>query len=208
MEGSDGALYGVTDINSKEPANGTVFTLNKDGSGFAILHSFGGAPGDGALPSGGLVEGGDGALYGATQSGGSSNRGTLFRLNKDGTGYRVLYNFAGTGADGKIPVGALVIGSDGAFYGTTSFGGDPNFGTVFRWLPPETPDMVGVSLAGGSAQVTFGGTTGQHYRLLRSTDLKTWSELTTTTMPAEEVYTHADAFPPSRAAFYRAAWIP
>lgn len=208
VEGSDGVLYGVTDTYSKEPADGTVFALNRDGSGYALLHRFVGAPGDGALPVGGLVEGGDGALYGATQSGGTSNLGTLFRLNKDGSNYNVLYSFAGTGADGKYPVGALFLGTDGAFYGTTAGGGDANLGTVFRWLPPETPDLLDVSLAGGGAQVTFAGTTGQHYRLLRSTDLKTWSVLANITMPAEGVYTYPDAPLPARAAYYRAAWIP
>src|SRR5437773_6138364 len=54
---------------------GSLFRLNKDGSGYAILHRFASSAGDGRNPSGELIEGTDGALYGVTSSGGiiSSN---------------------------------------------------------------------------------------------------------------------------------------
>jgi uncharacterized repeat protein (TIGR03803 family) len=42
-----------------------------------------------------------------------------------------LYSFTGTN-DGTYPQAALVQGSDGNFYGTTSEGGTNNFGTVFK----------------------------------------------------------------------------
>jgi len=40
-------------------------------------------------PQSALIEGNDGALIGATFQGGSGLGGTLFRVQKDGTGYRV-----------------------------------------------------------------------------------------------------------------------
>ena len=48
-----------------------------------------------------------------------------------------IYNFAG-GADGAQPLGPLVVGPSGSFYGTTSAGGANGFGTIFQLSPPAT----------------------------------------------------------------------
>src|SRR5260370_8039297 len=61
---------------------------------------------DGRHPSGSLVEWNDGALYGTTERGGTNDQGTLFRVNKDGSGYSVLANFGGT--TGSFPRARLV----------------------------------------------------------------------------------------------------
>ncbi len=108
-----------------------MFTLNKDGSGFRVLHSFAGSGGDGQHPFAGLIEGSDGALYGTTVGGGSNGVGTAFTLNKDGSRYGVLHNFHTNGFDGANPFAGLVEGSDGALYGTTRDGGSNGVGTVF-----------------------------------------------------------------------------
>ncbi len=93
---------------------------------FAVLHHFGGTTNaDGANPLGGLVLSGD-TLYGTTQSGGWSNRGTVFSVKTDGSGYQVLKHFAGS--DGAYPEASLVV-SGSILYGTTRAGGG---GTVFR----------------------------------------------------------------------------
>ena len=42
-----------------------------------------------------------GTLYGTTYLGGSSDKGTVFKVNTDGTGYTVLKSF--TGSDGASP---------------------------------------------------------------------------------------------------------
>ena len=56
---------------------GTVFKINKDGTGFRTLHAF--SYGDGANPSAELVEGSDSAFYGTALNGGSGG-GILFLL--------------------------------------------------------------------------------------------------------------------------------
>ena len=56
-----------------------------------ILHSFGGGSGDGAGPNGSLTLVGS-KLYGVTGSGGSSNQGTIFSMNADGSGYSLVLN--------------------------------------------------------------------------------------------------------------------
>src|SRR6266849_7994526 len=45
LGGSDGKLYGTTVYGSSNDA-GTVFKLNKDGSIYEVLHSFGNGAGD------------------------------------------------------------------------------------------------------------------------------------------------------------------
>src|SRR5882762_8157614 len=126
IEGTDGAMYGTT-VAGGISNSGAVFVLRKDGSGYAVLKSFSGA--DGRGPYGDVVEGTNGALYGTTYGGGTSNFGTLFRLNKDGSDSRVLHNFLG-GTDGKNPWGALIKGPDAALYGSTVFSDATTRGTL------------------------------------------------------------------------------
>src|SRR5439155_10954895 len=114
---------------------GTIFKLKRDGSGYLVLRRFSGAGGDGSNPRAGLVEGNDGALYGTTYEGGLADPisnpigfGTVFKLNRDGSGYTVLRRFTGSDGDGSSPEAVLVKDSNGKLYGTTSSGG----GTVFN----------------------------------------------------------------------------
>lgn len=151
LEASDGLLYGTTLYGGG--GNGTVFKIGKDGSGYALLHQFGAySNNDGSLPMAGLIEGRDGALYGTTASGGTNSSGTIFKLNKDGTGYEVLHEF--NIDEGAFPVANLLQGSDGALYGTTA-GGNDNSGTVFRINPDgsgfETLHRFALAAEDGSA---------------------------------------------------------
>ena len=130
IEGSDGALYGTTAFGGSNN-RGTAYTLNKDGTGYAVLVNFGSEPSDGLVPNSGLLEGSDAVLYGTTLSGGSHGNGTLFTVNKDGTGYAVLKNFGDFPGDGTAPYGSVIEGSDGALYGTTYWGGFNGEGTVY-----------------------------------------------------------------------------
>ena len=202
-----------------------MFKLNKDGSGYELLHSFNDNFAEGIGP-GALVEGSDGALYGTTSSGGGYTNyhsfyeyggGTVFKLNKDGSGYSVLHNF-GEGTDGYGSSGGygdteLAKGSDGAFYGTTFAGGDLGGelgnGTIFKIWPPETPDIIGITnLSSHTAQLVLAGVSGYRYQLLRSTNLTNWAALSLITMPPAGIYTNIDMQAPDPAAFYRAAWVP
>ena len=80
--GSDGALYGTTEFHGRNNG-GTAFKLNPDGSGFAVLHNFPGAEGDGQNPSASMVQGSDGALYGMTKTSNTNSFATLFKLSSD-----------------------------------------------------------------------------------------------------------------------------
>ncbi len=120
-------LYGATSGGGSSDA-GTAYTVNKDGSGYAVLHQFTGL--DGSFPHCGLLEASDGLLYGAV-AGGVMGAGVVFSMAKDGTGYTVLYNFGLVIDDPRDPRAAVIEGADGALYGTTVAGGSGH-GTVYK----------------------------------------------------------------------------
>ncbi len=126
VQGSDGSFYGTTEYGGTSNL-GTVFQISAKGN-LNSLYSFTGAN-DGANPTTGLVQGGEGHFYGITSSGGASNLGTVFQISANGE-LTTLYSFTGTN-DGANPNG-LVQGSDGNFYGTTLGGGPFDEGGVFR----------------------------------------------------------------------------
>lgn len=126
---SDGMLAG-TSVNRGPGGGGAVFRLDTNGAGYRVLMPLGVAAGA-AEPTGGLIEGRDGVLYGTTFRGGNADAGTVFRIARDGTGFRVLHAFAPTN-DCRNPQAELLEGSDGALYGTTTSGGGHGRGGVFR----------------------------------------------------------------------------
>jgi uncharacterized repeat protein (TIGR03803 family) len=149
---SGNSLYGTTTVGGAN-GQGVVFALNTDGSGYAILHSFGPLPSpygfqfmtnsDGAQPYGTLIASG-GVLYGTASAGGiyGNGQGTIFALNTDGSGFTNLHTFSqlnsesfgeyieDTNGDGAAPYAGLVL-ANGVLYGTTIAGGTNGSGTVF-----------------------------------------------------------------------------
>lgn len=129
LQASDGALYGVARsggwIDVDETTHGTAFRIDQDGNDYTVIWHFSGTGGDGTWPEGPVVEGTNGSLYGVTQEGGAYDQGTIFKVNRDGSGYILLKSFAGTNLNPNLPEGAspsagLLVGPDGALYGTTS----------------------------------------------------------------------------------------
>jgi uncharacterized protein (TIGR03437 family) len=109
------------------------------------LASFDGSNGEGPVAP--LVQGTDGNFYGTT-SGGNVDAlyGTVFKITPSGT-LTTLYNLVNGLANSPgyvgYPMTALVQGTDGSFYGTTTIGasgfGGP--GAIFKFSPggPLTP---------------------------------------------------------------------
>ncbi len=158
-QASGGIFYGTT-FGGGANGLGTVFRYNPANSNYTVLHHFG-AGADGRRPSAGVVETTNGVLIGATIFGGSGaagqQLGTIFQLNKDGSGYEVLRSFTGENGDGESIFSTLTKGSGDAFFGTTSIGGNRDLGTVFSFtlggtLPPPTiiaPPTSFISAPGG-----------------------------------------------------------
>ena len=83
---------------------------------------------DGNYPVGGVIHGQDDSLYGTTSYGGTNGFGTLFKINRDGNGYRVLRHF--DSATGSGPNG-LAQATNGLLYGATTSGGSNSVGAIF-----------------------------------------------------------------------------
>jgi uncharacterized repeat protein (TIGR03803 family) len=112
--------------------------------GLTILRRFGTNP-DGLYPSSPLIQAANGVLYGATPQGGSHANGTIFSVTPAGQ-FTTLYSFSaldgqGRNADGSGP-GALILGSDGNFYGITTSAGAGGFGTIFQMTPSGALTIV------------------------------------------------------------------
>jgi uncharacterized repeat protein (TIGR03803 family) len=132
ISGADGRIYGTTPNGGGPQQAGTVFVYDPV-AGVTVLHAFESAAGSG--PYAPLVQGTDGMLYGTTRGMGSGALGTVFRVDPMTGAHSTLHTFVNP-ADGAYPVAGLAQGSDGAFYGVTSYGGaNPDggdSGTIFR----------------------------------------------------------------------------
>jgi len=147
IQGNDGKIYGTTGRNiSGADIGGNIFSMNSDGSHFALLHWFtnfvsngnANTNSDGISPAdGALIQGNDGALYGVASVGGLNANGTVFRMDTNGNNFTVLHTFGWTlnggngNTDGAVPT-ALIQGNDGNLYGGTYRAGLNNLGVIFK----------------------------------------------------------------------------
>ena len=204
LEGSDGALYGTTEYGGTNSV-GTLFKVNKDGNGFTVLRHFLNIATDAQNPSCELTEGSDGAVYGACTGGGTALNGCVFKLNKDGSGFTFLRRFSFVTGDAEYPIGSgLTECDDGVFYGATFKGGDLRTGCVYALsLDALPPRVSGLSVSNKSNVVQFAGSSGISYDVQRSSDLTSWSILSTVTFPLNGIVTFTDTNRPPSAGFYR-----
>ena len=149
---------------------------------FEPLNSFTGCPlgcggqADGGLPSSTLVADSLGFLYGTAQDGMPGAKGTIYRVNEDGS-RTLMFNFndgPAPGAFGAGPFGKLAIGFPLTIYGVTSAGGAYDHGVLFRLvgssmtvlhhfqdpdvLPPGSEGAVPSGVAFGSDGKLYGTT--------------------------------------------------
>jgi uncharacterized repeat protein (TIGR03803 family) len=130
VELAPGEMY-LTCSDHGPAHQGTVLRIGTDGK-TQVLAEFSRFKSSPYKPLGGLIDGGDGALYGTTASGGDYGHGTVFRI-KPGGRLTVLHHFGAIANDGDAPYAGLMKASDGRFYGTTWVGGaNSSSGTVFR----------------------------------------------------------------------------
>jgi uncharacterized repeat protein (TIGR03803 family) len=136
VQGTDGNFYGTTaGFDTIFP---TIFKLTPSGK-LTTLYTF--TAEDNGVS--GLILATDGNFYGTTHAGGANGLGAVFEITPKGQ-FSVLHSFcANFGCtDGADPLGGVVQGSDGNFYGTTSEGGqnggDNQGGVIFRLSPSGT----------------------------------------------------------------------
>ena len=162
MKASDGNLYGTSSFpfyhcpstNLLLPNNGNIFKINTTTNSLQTVYAFSCSYTDGTDPTGGLIEGLPGKLYGTALMGGgnsitgvTTDFGTLFEYDINNNVFSKKQNFD------DFNLGAwprqLANGNDGKLYGVCYFGGmtptnEPNFifryGTIFEYNP--TNDVI------------------------------------------------------------------
>jgi uncharacterized repeat protein (TIGR03803 family) len=137
-------LFGITGAAGPTARAQTVVTL----------YNFAGAP-DGGTPYANVIRDAAGNLYGTTGIGGASNSGAVFQINSQGT-ETILHSFAGPPGDGGGPFDGLVRDAAGNLYGTTSYGGTFNLGTVFK-ITPGGEERILHSFNGSDGSQPYGG---------------------------------------------------
>jgi uncharacterized repeat protein (TIGR03803 family) len=126
-QGRDANLYSAAPAGGAH-SNGGIFVVSPSGTE-SVLYSF--LTSDGTTCQPGIMLGNDGNFYGDCYSGGSGGHGILYMLTPTGT-FTILHAFTGIAPDGANPNGPPIQATDGNFYGTTTFGGANNLGTVYK----------------------------------------------------------------------------
>jgi len=191
IQASNGNFYGTTIGGST--GGGTIYEVTPAGK-LTLLYTFCSKTDckDGATPYAGLIQGSDGNLYGTTFAGGANTTscnggcGTIFKITTAGE-LTTLYNFCSQSncADGSAPQGGLVQHTNGAFYGTTFYGGADGIGAIFslsvglspfvRTLPTSAEVGAAVLILGtnltGATKVSFNGVAAK-FTVVSSTEIK------------------------------------
>ena len=151
-----------------------LVAISSSAQTFNVLVTFNGTNGDD--PEAALVQGTDGNYYGTTFFGGIHVYGTVFKVSPAGE-LTTLYNFCSTSGclDGAMPVGGLLLATNGVMYGTTTAGGankctvgtqTQGCGTIFQ-ISPGGAFTTLYSFAGSDGSFPVGplvqGTDGNLY---------------------------------------------
>jgi uncharacterized repeat protein (TIGR03803 family) len=180
VQGVDGNLYGTSPSSGTDSA-GNIFRLTYGGL-LSSLYAFtvdpdGGPNPNGLSPYAPLVQGTDGDLYGMTIQGGTSNYGTVFKINFNGA-LTTLYSFT-NGSDGVGPTQGLIQAADGNFYGVTGAGALGK-GNAFRMSPDGT--LVNLHT------FTGGNDGGQPNALIQGTDGNFYGTTAVNTLGSFQLY--------------------
>ncbi|HTW57779.1 MAG TPA: Ig-like domain-containing protein [Terriglobales bacterium] len=129
----------------------TVFELTPNGTGGwteTALFTFTAADSatEGAEPVGTLALDPSGNLYGATEAGGTNNKGVVYKLTPAATGNwteTVLFSFGGEGQygpNGATPFAGVILDAQNNIYGATQAGGTKGAGTLYELVAPANPN--------------------------------------------------------------------
>ena len=142
----NGALYGTTVVGGGghgcefHAGCGTIYRISTAGEEKVLYRFAGGSDGD--APVAGLVNV-NGTLYGTTENGGGSNKGTFFSIAPASKDHSLLYVFTGHYPNGANPK-ATLLDFGGTLYGTTHAGLGKNRGTVFSITTAGTEQSLHV----------------------------------------------------------------
>jgi uncharacterized repeat protein (TIGR03803 family) len=128
-----GNIYGTTAIGGEGCSFGCGVIYKVDPAGNeTVVHRFTGEA-DGASPVGVALDA-TGNFFGVAGTGGAGGWGTVYKVDPFADNTTVLYSFT-DGADGGSPGGAVILGPNGALFGTATRGGTEFGGVVFKVIP-------------------------------------------------------------------------
>jgi uncharacterized repeat protein (TIGR03803 family) len=221
VQAADGNFYGKT-LGYGIYGWGTIYrvTVNGTNGSLTSLISFDGTNGSELygppiIDNGAMVQGRDGNLYGMTICGGSTFNsgsesyadGTIFKMTTDGI-LTTLYSFSG--ADGIYPVGSLLEGQDGDFYGVTYAGGTYGVGSIFKLSIPMRPVFYPITVCDGKVALSWSAVAGQTYQLQYTTDLISpqWINLGASTLATNSIISTCDVLGSDAQRFYQVSLQP
>ncbi|MCX6248336.1 MAG: T9SS type A sorting domain-containing protein, partial [Bacteroidetes bacterium] len=138
MQAGSNMLYGTTDYGGDTAGSpsgngyGVIFKYDISANTYTDLYHF--QQVSGAYPNREkLLMGQNGKLYGLTFRGGSYNYGVIFSYDPSTGLFMDHHNF--DSINGAVPLGGMIKGSDGNYYGLTTIGGIDNQGILFKFNP-------------------------------------------------------------------------
>lgn len=156
---SNGRMYGVCSTGGAN-GMGTIFQFDPATNSLLVRVAFAGTA-NGREPSGTLVEGAGGVLWGTTFQGGANGTGTVFTYQPGATTVTRRYSFdALTGnVSGRAPRTGLTTTANGRMFGIAQAGGAGNGGTIYeiRTTSPYTVTVVKAMDATFGNRATSGG---------------------------------------------------
>ena len=190
VQAANGNFYGTTSAGGDfgHVGNGTVYEMTPTGS-ITSLYSFclqTGCP-DGKTPLA-LTLGTDGNFYGTTEYADADHKGTVYEITPAGQ-LTTLHSFTSTNGnfiDGSLPIGPLLLHTNGTFYGFTEYGGKTTSGTIFSLANGLAPFVgtiptsgaagtnviiLGTNLTGATA-ISFNGTAAK-FKVVSASEITT-----------------------------------
>ncbi|MBK7572916.1 MAG: hypothetical protein IPI10_15360 [Bacteroidetes bacterium] len=134
VQASNGKLYGMT-VGGGSSGLGSIFSYDIGTNTYTVVANLVNATG--RSPSGSLIQGSDGNLYGMTTYGGANSVGAIFKFVISTSTYTNVADF-NSAVNGASPYGSLMQASNGLMYGMTTSGGSLTYGTLFEFNPTSS----------------------------------------------------------------------
>jgi uncharacterized repeat protein (TIGR03803 family) len=125
--------------------------------------------------------------------------------------FGTITNNDGNPLDGANPYAGVVQGSDGNFYGTTSYGGLHGDGTVFQLSTgPTAPEFHAVTLTNAMLSLVWSTAPGQMYLLqyISNVTSTNWTYLGSTATATGATLSATDSITNGPRRFYRVVLVP